>query len=131
LESPSRVPYLGGIRELAGVVEEIYVTGRGSEPMKRVEEVRAAIGGLEGDRYREGTGYWTVYGDVCEVTLIEGEDHNETERVDGISVKKGEHRRNIITRGVSLRACAGRALGSERRFWSTIGPARPASTSRM
>ncbi len=27
---------------MAGVVEEIYVTGRGSEPMKRVEEVRAA-----------------------------------------------------------------------------------------
>ena len=87
---------------MAGVVEEIYVTTRGSEPMKRVEEVRAAPGGLEGDRYREGTGYWTVYGDVCEVTLIEGEDLDEIERVDGISVKNGEHRRNIITRGVSL-----------------------------
>ncbi|HVE99842.1 MAG TPA: MOSC domain-containing protein [Rubrobacteraceae bacterium] len=92
---------------MASVVEEIYVTGRGSEPMKRVEEVRAAIGGLERDRYREGTGYWTVYGDVCEVTLIEGEDLDEMERVDGISVKNGEHRRNIITRGVSLESLRG------------------------
>jgi MOSC domain-containing protein YiiM len=92
---------------MAGVVEEIYVTTRGSEPMKRVEEVRAAPGGLQGDRYRKGTGYWTVYGDVCEVTLIEGEDLDEIESVDGISVKNGEHRRNIITRGVSLESLRG------------------------
>ncbi len=92
---------------MAGMVDEIYVTGRGSEPMRRVEEVRAASGGLEGDRYREGTGYWTVYGDVCEVTLIEGEDLDEIDRVDGISVKNGEHRRNIITRGVSLESLRG------------------------
>ena len=31
---------------MAGVVGEIYVTGRGNEPMKRVEEVRAAIGAV-------------------------------------------------------------------------------------
>jgi MOSC domain-containing protein YiiM len=42
------------------------------------------------------------------VTLIEGEDHNETERVDGISVQNGEHQRNIITRGVSLESLRGR-----------------------
>ena len=41
------------------------------------------------------------------MTLIEGEDHNETERVDGISVKNDEHRRNIITRGVSLESLRG------------------------
>ena len=92
---------------MKGVVEEIYVTGRGSEPMERVEEVRAAAGGLDGDRYKEGTGYWTRYGDVCEVTLIEGEDLDEIEREDGLSVKNGEHRRNIITRGVSLESLRG------------------------
>ena len=74
--------------------------------MKRVEEVRAASGGLEGDRYREGTGYWTVYGDVCEVTLIEGEDLDEIEN-EGLGVKNGEHRRNIITRGVDLERLRG------------------------
>ncbi len=93
---------------MAGMVEEIYVTGRGSEPMRRVEEVRAAFGGLEGDRYREGTGYWTVYGDVCEVTLIEGEDLDEIEREAGLRVKNGEHRRNIITRGVRLHDLRGK-----------------------
>jgi MOSC domain-containing protein YiiM len=92
---------------MKGIVEEIYVTGRGSSPMERVEEIRAVgNGGLEGDRYKEGTGYWTPYGDVCEVTLIEGEDLDEIEN-EGLGVKNGEHRRNIITRGVDLERLRG------------------------
>jgi MOSC domain-containing protein YiiM len=92
---------------MKGIVEEIYVTGRGSSPMERVEEIRAVEnGGLEGDRYKEGTGYWTSYGDVCEVTLIEGEDLDEIEN-EGFGVKNGEHRRNIITRGVDLERLRG------------------------
>lgn len=88
---------------MAGVVEEIYVTPKGSEAMKLVEEIRAIEGrGLEGDRYCEGTGYWTPYGDVCEVTLIESEDLDEIEREMGLRVKNGEHRRNIVTSGIRL-----------------------------
>ena len=87
---------------MTGMVEEIYVTGEGSSPMERVEGIRAVeYGGLEGARYKEGIGYWTPYGDVCEVTLIEGEDLDEIEN-EGLGVKNGEHRRNIITRGVDL-----------------------------
>ncbi len=85
-----------------GLVEEIYITSEGSAAMERVEEVRAVAGGLTGDRYKEGTGYWTRYGDVCEVTLIEGEDLDEIEEEAGLHVKNGEHRRNIVTRGVRL-----------------------------
>jgi MOSC domain-containing protein YiiM len=86
-----------------GVVEGIYVTGEGSAAMERVEEVRTVEGcGIEGDRYCAGTGYWTRYGDVCEVTLIESEDLDYIENELGISVKNGEHRRNIITRGIRL-----------------------------
>ncbi|HLL38407.1 MAG TPA: MOSC domain-containing protein [Rubrobacteraceae bacterium] len=87
---------------MAGLVEEIYTTGKGSSPMERVEEILAVAGGLEGDRYKEGTGYWTRYGDVCEVTLIEGEDLDEIEKEAGLRVKNGEHRRNLVTRGVRL-----------------------------
>ena len=85
-----------------GLVEEIYITSEGSAAMERVEEVRAVAGGLEDDRYKEGTGYWIRYGDVCEVTLIEGEDLDEIEQEAGLHVKNGEHRRNIVTRGVRL-----------------------------
>ncbi len=88
---------------MAGKVEEIYVASKGSVGMERVEEVRALEGrGLEGDRYCEGTGYWTSFGDVCEVTLIAGEDLDEIRSEAGPKVHNGEHRRNIITRGVRL-----------------------------
>jgi MOSC domain-containing protein YiiM len=88
---------------MKGVVDEIYVTAKGSARMERVEEVRTIEGcGIEGDRYCEGTGFWTRFGDVCEVTLIEGEDLDHIEDELGIRVKSGEHRRNIITRGIRL-----------------------------
>jgi MOSC domain-containing protein YiiM len=88
---------------MKGVVEGIFVTGEGSAPMERVEEVRTIEGcGIEGDRYCAGTGFWTRYGDVCQVTLIEGEDLDHIEAELGIRVKDGQHRRNIITRGIRL-----------------------------
>ena len=88
---------------MKGVVDEIFVTATGSAQMERVEEVRTIEGcGIEGDRYCEGTGFWTRFGDVCQVTLIEGEDLDYIEEEFGIRVKNGEHRRNIITRGLRL-----------------------------
>ncbi len=89
---------------MKGVVEEIYIAPEGSAAMERVEEVRTIAGcGIEGDRYCEGTGFWTRYGDVCEVTLIESEDLDYIENELGISVKNGEHRRNIVTSGIRLK----------------------------
>jgi MOSC domain-containing protein YiiM len=86
-----------------GVVEEIYIAPEGSAAMEHVEEVRTIEGcGIEGDRYCEGTGFWSRYGDVCEVTLIESEDLDYIQSELGISVKNGEHRRNIITSGIRL-----------------------------
>lgn len=88
---------------MTGIVEEIYVTPKGSQKMERVEEVDTVEGcGIEGDRYCEGTGYWTQYGDVCQITLISAEDLDYIERELDIHVKNGEHRRNIITSGVDL-----------------------------
>jgi len=88
---------------MKGVVEEIFVTGEGSAAMESVDEVRTIEGcGIEGDRYCAGTGYWTRYGDVCEVTLIEGEDLDYIENELGIGVESGEHRRNFITRSIRV-----------------------------
>jgi MOSC domain-containing protein YiiM len=88
---------------MKGVVEGIFIASKGSAAMERVEEVRTIEGcGIEGDRYCEGTGFWTPYGDVCEVTLIESEDLDYIENEIGIRVKNGEHRRNIITSGIRL-----------------------------
>ena len=87
---------------MAASVLEIYVTDRGSAPMKRVPEVEAVAGrGLKGDRYEMETGYWTGV-DACQVTLIESEAIQQIATETGISVTNGEHRRNIITTGISL-----------------------------
>jgi MOSC domain-containing protein YiiM len=84
-----------------GRVEEIYIASEGSAAMQRVDEVTAVEGcGLDGDRYCKGTGYWTPFGDVCEVTVIAGEDLDYIQDELGIKVCNGEHRRNIITRGL-------------------------------
>ena len=89
---------------MKGMVEGIFVAGEGSAAMERVEEVRTVEGcGIEGDRYCEGTGFWTRYGDVCQITLIEGEDLDYIQDELGIGIRNGEHRRNIITRGIRLR----------------------------
>ncbi|MGH2736272.1 MAG: MOSC domain-containing protein, partial [Actinomycetota bacterium] len=85
-----------------GKVEHIFITGRGSTPMRRVEEVEAIEGrGLAGDRYLEGTGYYSG-SDECQVTLIEGEGLEEITETTGVAVLNGEHRRNLVTCGVSL-----------------------------
>jgi MOSC domain-containing protein YiiM len=73
-----------------------------------VAEVEAVEGfGLLGDRYGARTGFWTGV-DECEVTLIEAEDLEAIERDSKVRVTNGEHRRNLVTRGVRLRALSGK-----------------------
>ena len=93
---------------MAGTVEAIFVTDKGGEPMVRVDEVRAvADGGLEGDRYMTRTGYWTNV-DECQVTLIQAEILEQIAADTDVRVQDGEHRRNIVTRGIELDSLVGR-----------------------
>ncbi len=93
-----------------GTVERVFVAGAGGEAMQPVDEVLAVAGqGLEGDRYATRRGYWTDV-DECEVTLIQGEDLDAITASSGVGVQDGQHRRNIVTRGVDLRALAGRTF---------------------
>src|SRR4028118_1325944 len=121
---------------MGGTVEEIFVTGEGSAAMERVAEIETVEGcgikgdrycegrgrwaregvaeretgegcGSKGDRYCEGTGFWVQYGDVCQVTLIEGEHLDEIEE-QGLAIRSGQHRRNIVTRGVRLEGLRGK-----------------------
>jgi MOSC domain-containing protein YiiM len=89
---------------MAGFVEGIFLAPEGGTPMKAVQAATALEGcGLEGDRYCSGTGHWSRFGKVCEVTFIAAEDLDDIERETGIGVKNGEHRRNVVTRGISLK----------------------------
>ena len=85
-----------------GAVVKIFITPAGGDTMQPVEEVEALAGcGLRGDRYCKRSGYWTDV-DECEVTLIEAECLEEIRAKTGINVGEGEHRRNLVTRGVRL-----------------------------
>ncbi len=71
--------------------------------MEPAEKVRALPGGLDGDRYRRGTGYYSPF-DVCEVTFVAAEALDAIASEAGIDLSGGEHRRNVVTRGVDLSA---------------------------
>jgi MOSC domain-containing protein YiiM len=89
---------------MAGVIEGIYLAREGGAPVERVEVVEALKGcGLKGDRYCSGTGHWSRFGRDCEVTFVEAEDLDRIGLETGLQLKNGEHRRNIVTRGVSLK----------------------------
>lgn len=82
-------------------VEAVWITNADSAPMQAQESVQAVAGGLDGDRYQRGTGYYSPY-DTCEVTLIAGEAIDTIDDQFGIDLTDGRHRRNLVTRGVSL-----------------------------
>ncbi|HZJ15899.1 MAG TPA: MOSC domain-containing protein [Chthoniobacteraceae bacterium] len=91
-------------------IEAIFVATKAGESMMRVTEIEAIAGvGLRDDRYATGEGYYAP-SDVCEVTLIEGEVLDVIRTVHGVHVHNGEHRRNIVTRGLTLRELEGTRL---------------------
>ena len=93
---------------MSGAVEKIFVAPAGGASMQPVEEIHAVAGqGIEGDRYSDRSGYWTDV-DECQVTLIEWECLEEIRAKTGLSVDDGEHRRNIVTRGIQLDSLLGK-----------------------
>jgi len=59
---------------MAGILENIFITPIGGTDMQAVVEVEAIAGeGLLGDRYCQRSGHWTGI-DKCEVTLMQAED---------------------------------------------------------
>jgi len=90
---------------MAGFVEGIFLAPESGAKMKSVEMTSALEGcGLEGDRYCAGTGHWSRFGRVCEVTFIAAEDLDDIERETAVGVKNGEHRRNVVTREIDLKS---------------------------
>jgi MOSC domain-containing protein YiiM len=63
-------------------------------------------GGLAGDRYATGSGHWQGP-DACPVTLIRAEDLARIERRTELPLAAGEHRRNLVVRGLRRRDLAG------------------------
>src|SRR5215210_2223049 len=90
---------------MTGFVQGIFFAPEGGTKMRSVQAATALEGcGMEGDRYCAETGHWSRFGRVCEVTFIAAEDLHDIERETGVGVRNGEHRRNLVTTGISLKA---------------------------
>jgi MOSC domain-containing protein YiiM len=80
---------------------EIWFAEAGGEPMQRTDSIHAVEGGLAGDRYQTGQGYYSPF-DVCEVTFVECEALAEIRERYDIDLTDGRHRRNLVTEGVDV-----------------------------
>jgi MOSC domain-containing protein YiiM len=93
---------MGSDGHVGGEVVDIFIARSGGRPVERVGEIEALKDrGLAGDRFVEGTSYWSGV-DECQVTLIALEALEEIATTTEVSVMEGQHRRNIVTRGVDL-----------------------------
>ena len=110
---------------MAGTIEDIFIAPTGGAPMRRVHLVQAEAGaGLTGDRYRDRTGYWTNV-DECQVTLIAAESLEAIAAAGAIEVGAGQHRRNIVTRGVDLHSLQGKRFAVGRAVFEYDRPRPP------
>jgi MOSC domain-containing protein YiiM len=92
-----------------GTLLEIHTAPRGRAPMVAQDTARLIAGaGLEGDRYATGTGHYSEFPDIREVTLIEIETLIALERDHGITLTTQEHRRNLTTEAVPLNHLVGK-----------------------
>ncbi|WP_122089647.1 MOSC domain-containing protein [Halalkalicoccus subterraneus] len=82
-------------------VDQLFIAREDSAPMESRDWIEAVEGGLAGDRYCTGKGYYSPF-DVCEVTLIAGEAIDEIVDEFDIDLSDGRHRRNVVTRGVEV-----------------------------
>jgi hypothetical protein len=88
-----------------GLVEAIVLAAEAGAAPQRVERARAFAGrGLEGDRYASAAGTFDSGVAGSALTLIEAEVCDSFEP----PLEAGEHRRNLITRGVELNGLVGR-----------------------
>lgn len=95
---------------LHGVLVDIFVAGEAGATMGRLEQAEAIAGvGLVGDRYAAGRGHWKLT-DACQVTLVTEDDLRKAERRSNLSFSAGQHRRNLVVRGIPLDAFRRRQL---------------------
>lgn len=80
-------------------VEALFTAPEESAPMERHDRIECVDGGIEGDRYLLGTGYYSPF-DVCEVTFVSAAAIDEIRESFDIDLTDGRHRRNVVLRGV-------------------------------
>src|SRR5215218_3603580 len=96
---------------MTGEVVSIFVAPVAGATMDERAEATAVVGaGLEGDRYRDGAGFYSPVPGPRQLTLMEEESLTALLTDHGIELTAQECRRNLITRGIRLNELIGRRL---------------------
>src|SRR5437879_13866576 len=94
------------LRPVMALIEAICVARAASADLESLAAADAIAGaGLAGDRYLEGTGFYSprpTDPGAREVTLFEAETLEWLRSEHGIELSSSEHRRNLTTRGIRL-----------------------------
>jgi MOSC domain-containing protein YiiM len=111
----------------AAFLQAIYIVPSKGQVPQAVNVVRAVPGkGLEGDRYYLGRGSFSRWpGARRAATFIEWEAIEAVHREFGIDLDDGRHRRNLVTRGVSLAELQGRTFRIGTAVFRGDGPCAP------
>jgi MOSC domain len=92
-----------------GKVVALMTASHGSAEAMASTSVTARPGGIDGDRYQDGTGTFSTSPRRVgqDITLIEAEALDEL-ATHGVSIAPEEARRNVVTRGINLDALIGK-----------------------
>ena len=92
-----------------GQVVALMTARQGAGPAIACTVITARPGGIDGDRYQDGTGTFSTSPRRVgqDITLIEAEALDELE-ASGISIAPEAARRNVVTRGIDLDALIGK-----------------------
>ncbi len=94
-----------------GKLLHIHTCAAGGAPMVAQRSATCvARSGIEGDRYAIGTGYYSKFPDIREITLIEQETLGALSRDHDITLLPEEHRRNLTVENVPLNHLVGRTF---------------------
>lgn len=87
----------------AGRLAAIYTAPHAGDSVIAKTSTLVTLAGLDGDRYAEAQGSFSRWPAAYRaVTLIAQEAIDEAEAAFGVSMRAGEHRRNLVVSGVPL-----------------------------
>jgi len=109
----------------SAILSGIFIAEKAAMPMQSISDVEAVINkGLSGDRYLNKTGYWDPV-EGCQVTLISEHDLKLAKRSSELAFDNGEHRRNLVIKGIKTRALEGKEFQIGEAIFSYQKPRPP------
>ena len=121
----STLQQIGRADHLTGQLSGIFITESAGQPMQPVNTVDAISSqGLIGDRYFNKTGYWDPV-EGCQVTLISEDDLRLASKGNELKFDNGQHRRNLVIKGIKTSALEGREFKIGEALFSYEKPRPP------